>query len=190
MINRQETTRSPFVSLVSELMVLFKTRIVVLLLAAALAGAFIGARGRPSGSELWLILVTGALSAMGASALNEYIERDQDALMNRTRRRPLVSGALAGASWVPWLAAAMIAAPVLAVLPGNPALAFWLALGAIIYVVIYTLWLKPRTSFNIVVGGLAGSCAVLSGGAAVHAWSDPVVLGLALLLFFWTPIHF
>ena len=190
MIDRQETTRSPVANLLSELMVLFKARIVVLLLAAALAGAFIGARGRPSGADLWLILVTGALSAMGASALNEYIERDKDRLMARTRRRPLVAGTLAGAAWVPWVAVAMIVAPVLAVLPSNPAMALSLALGAIIYVVIYTLWLKPRTSLNIVVGGLAGSCAVLGGGAAVHAWSDPVVLGLALLLFFWTPIHF
>ena len=63
--------------------------------------------------------------------------------------------------------------PVLAVLPFNPALAFFLALGAFIYVVIYTIWLKPRTPLNIVIGGAAGSAAVLAGGAAANAWTDP-----------------
>jgi protoheme IX farnesyltransferase len=84
----------------------------------------------------------------------------------------------------------MIAAPVLAVLPSNPALALFLALGAFIYVIIYTIWLKPRTPLNIVIGGAAGSAAVLAGGAAAHAWTDPGVIALAILLFFWTPIHF
>ena len=78
----------------------------------------------------------------------------------------------------------------MAVLPANPALALFLTLGAIIYIGVYTLWLKPRSPLNVVIGGAAGSCAVLSGGAAVGAWSDPGVLALALLVFFWSPTHF
>jgi protoheme IX farnesyltransferase len=76
------------------------------------------------------------------------------------------------------------------VLPGNPALAFFLLLGAAIYVGVYTLWLKPRTLLNIVVGGAAGSAAVLSGSAAAGAWNDPGAVALALLVFLWTPAHF
>jgi len=110
--------------------------------------------------------------------------------MTRTRKRPLVTGAIARPGWVPYVATAMIVAPVAVVLPANPALAFFLALGAFIYVVIYTVWLKPRTHLNIVIGGAAGSAAVFSGAAAAGAWTDPGVIALAVLLFFWTPIHF
>lgn len=177
-------------TLISDLAVLFKLRIVFLLLLAAVGGLFLGARGWPGAGPLALTLVTGALAAMGSSAWNQYLERESDAQMNRTRRRPLVTGAIARPSWVPYVSTAMIAAPVLAVLPFNPALAFFLALGAFIYVVVYTIWLKPRTPLNIVIGGAAGSAAVLAGAAAVNAWTDPGVIALSILLFFWTPIHF
>ncbi len=171
--------------------VLFKLRIVALLLFAAVAGAFLGAGTWPGTRSLAILLVTGGLAAAGASALNEYIERDADARMRRTRhRRPLVTGAIARPGWVPVVGTAMIVLPSLAVLPTNPALAFFLVLGAVIYVGVYTLWLKPRTPLNIVIGGAAGSCAVLSGGAAAGAWTDPGVLALAALVFLWTPIHF
>jgi protoheme IX farnesyltransferase len=80
--------------------------------------------------------------------------------------------------------------PVLGTLPFNPALSFWLLVGAIIYVGIYTIWLKPRTLLNIVIGGAAGSAAVLSGAAAAGTWNDPGALVLAAILFLWTPFHF
>lgn len=183
-------SRRSLSSVLSTLMVLFKVRIVLLLLFAALAGAFLGAGGWPGLEATLLILITGGLAAGGASALNEYIERETDARMKRTHSRPLVTGAVGHPQWVLGLGIAMVVLPSLAVLPSYPALAFFLLLGAFIYVVIYTLWLKPRTSLNIVIGGAAGSCAALSGGAAVHAWQDPGVLALALLIFLWTPIHF
>lgn len=172
------------------LIVLFKLRIVALLLVAAAAGAFLGGGGRPGAAPLTLLVVTGGMAAAGASALNEYLERARDARMRRTRHRPLVTGAIARPGWVPAVGAGLIVGPVLAVLPLNPALAFFLGLGGAIYVGVYTLWLKPRTPLNIVVGGGAGSCAVLSGGAAVGAWADPGVLVLAVLVFLWTPTHF
>lgn len=109
--------------------------------------------------------------------------------MSRTRGRPLVLGQIQP-RWVLWVGIGLIVVPSLIVLPFNPALSFFLIAGAFIYVVIYTIWLKPRTHLNIVIGGAAGSAAVLSGGAASGAWQDPAVLALAAMLFLWTPSHF
>jgi protoheme IX farnesyltransferase len=169
---------------------LFKLRVVALLLMAAVTGAFLGSDGRPVGGAVVVLLLAGSLSAAGASAINEYLERRSDALMERTKTRPLVTGMISRPARVPLLGMAMVVGSAAAVLPWNPALAGFLLLGALIYVGVYTLWLKPRTPLNIVIGGAAGSCAVLSGGAAVGAWSDPGVVGLALLVFLWTPLHF
>ncbi len=171
------------------LAVLFKLRVVVLLLFAAVGGAFLGAGGWPGASALVLLLISGGLAACGASAINQYLERNSDALMTRTQRRPLVDGSLRP-GWVPYVGALMIFVPALAVLPSNPALTFFLLLGAAIYIGIYTMWLKPRTLLNIVIGGAAGSAAVLSGSAAVGDWNNPGAVVLALMVFLWTPTHF
>jgi protoheme IX farnesyltransferase len=172
------------------LVVLFKLRIVTLLLLAAAGGAFLGAPGWPGLGPLLLVLITGGMAASGASALNQYLERESDKRMGRTRKRPLPAGMIQFPKWVLAAGMVLVLLPVLAVLPFNPALAFFLLIGAIIYVGIYTIWLKPRSVLNIVIGGAAGSAAVLSGGAAVSAWQTPGVLMLALLLFVWTPTHF
>jgi len=188
---------------------LFKLRVVVLLVFAAVAGAFLGAGGWPGTKAMFVLLVTGALAAAGSSAINQYIERDSDARMVRTASRPLASGAIARPGWVPRVGAAMVLLPIFCLLfyglftqralslsftasyRFDPiALALFLGLGAFVYVGIYTLWLKPRTPISVVIGGLAGSCAVLSGGAAVGAWTDQGVLCLALLVFLWSPTHF
>lgn len=176
--------------LAKNLTILFKLRIVTLLLLAATGGAFLGAQGWPGGGVLGLLWLTGGLSAAGASALNQYLERDSDKLMRRTRKRPLAAGTFAQPGWIPYVSTLMIVLPSLAVLRFNPALVFFLLLGAIIYVGLYTLWLKPRTLLNIVLGGAAGSAAVLSGSAAAGAWHEPGAITLALLLFLWTPCHF
>jgi protoheme IX farnesyltransferase len=173
------------------LMALFKVRIVMLLLFAAIGGLFLAAGGWPGVGPLVVLLLTGGVTASGASALNEYMEREVDALMVRTRhRRPLVTGAIARPGWVPYLATTMILLPALVVLPFNPALTTFLLLGAAIYLGVYTAWLKPRTPLNVVIGGAAGSAAVLSGSAAAGAWYHPAALLLALLVFLWTPTHF
>ncbi len=177
--------------LAAVIVALFKLRIVALLLLAALAGAFLAADGRPGWRDLLALLLTGTAAAAGASALNEYFERDRDALMRRTAsRRPLITGAIGNPRVALIAGLALMAAAVLVAVPFNPALAFFLLAGAFIYAVVYTLWLKPRTPLNIVIGGLAGSCAVLSGSAAAGRWDAPSALLLALALFFWTPIHF
>lgn len=177
-------------SLLGTLVVLFKLRIVLLLVFAAVGGALLGAHGRPTWGQMALLLLTGTMSAAGASALNQYLERDRDALMKRTARRPLVTGEVSPRAALVAASALVIGASALALLAGNLPLAFFLALGAFIYVGVYTLWLKPRSVLNVVIGGAAGSAAVLSGGAAVGQWTDPGVLILAALLFTWSPIHF
>jgi protoheme IX farnesyltransferase len=169
---------------------IFKVRIVFLLLWAAFGGAFLAQGGVPTLKTSLVLLVSGGLASGGASGLNQYLERESDAAMPRTRNRPLVRGSLANPEWVLWISLAMILAAGAIGLSINLALAFFLMLGALIYVGVYTLWLKPRSILNIVIGGAAGSAAVLSGGAALGAWRDPFVISLALLVFLWTPAHF
>lgn|SRR5690554_4486775 len=177
-------------SLLGTIVVLFKLRIVLLLVFASVGGALLGAHGRPAFGDLMLLLLTGTLSAAGASALNQYIERHNDGLMKRTARRPLVTGDVNARAVLVIASAMVVGASAIALWAGNAALAFFLAFGAFIYVGIYTLWLKPRSVLNVVIGGAAGSAAVLSGGAAVGQWADPGVLVLSVLLFTWSPIHF
>ncbi len=136
------------------------------------------------------LLVTGALAAGGSAAINQYLERDLDALMERTRQRPLPAGDLAPSRTILLVGVLMVLLPALGVLPFNRPLALFLLAGAIIYTGIYTIWLKPRTPLNIVFGGAAGSAAVLSGSAAAGAWNATPALVLALIIFLWTPTHF
>lgn len=172
------------------LIVLFKLRVVFLLLMAATGGAFLAAQGWPGLGTMALLWLTGGSAAAGASAWNQYWERHSDKFMGRTHKRPLVTGSIANPAWVPYVATIMILLPSLAVAPFNPALAFFLLLGAVIYVGIYTIWLKPRTLLNVVIGGAAGSAAVLSGSAAAGHWDAPSAILLSLLLFLWSPFHF
>jgi protoheme IX farnesyltransferase len=184
------TRKSAHRELIETLVVLFKLRVVALLLFAAFGGALLGSAGAFTWSDVALLLVTGTLSAAGASALNQYLERYKDAAMKRTHHRPLVTGQV-DARWVLLLAALMVVgASAMALVAGNVPLAIWLAVGAFIYVGVYTIWLKPRSVLNVVIGGAAGSAAVISGGAAVGHWSDPRVLLLGALLFTWSPMHF
>ena len=171
------------------LMVLFKSRVVSLLLLAATGGAFLASGGWPGLDTMILVLVAGGLTASGSAGLNQYLEQGSDALMGRTHRRPLVTGDLQP-RWVLSVSVLMVLIPPLLIARFNPALAFFLLAGAFIYVVLYTILLKPRTLLNIVIGGAAGSMSVMSGGAAAGNWQEPAVIALALLVFLWTPSHF
>lgn len=124
---------------------LFKVRIVALLLLAATAGAFLGAEGLPGLGPLAVLMVMGALAAGGSSLLNDYLERDLDARMRRTRHRPLVTGVVPRSRWLATAGVAMVAVPVALTALFNPPLAASIALGPFVYLVVYTLWLKPRT---------------------------------------------
>ena len=176
--------------LISTIVVLFKLRVVTLLLFASWGGAMLASSGRPSPGSLLLLTLTGALAAGGSGAINQVLERHQDTLMKRTKRRPVATGEISPLWAFVSGAGAITAALGLALAFGNPELAFFLALGAFIYIGIYTVWLKPRTLLNVVIGGAAGSAAVLSGSAAVGNWADSGALLLAVLLFTWSPSHF
>ena len=173
-----------------ELLNLFKLRIGVAIALAAAAGIAVqkGSLGGPGAAALVLAVL---VASAAAGAFNQYVEVDLDRRMSRTRGRPFVSGALRhGPVWL-WLIAFMIFASVLAAsLASNAFAAAYVFLGAFTYGVVYTVWLKRRTWWNIVVGGLAGSFAVLAGAAAVSPSPGPDALALALVLFLWTPPHF
>lgn len=169
---------------------LTKPRVIELLLVTTIPVMFLAARGIPN---LWLVLATlvgGTLSAGSANAFNCYIDRDIDRVMERTKKRPLVTGELRDGealafAWLPgigsvlwlgflvnWLAAALSLAAIL------------------FYVFIYTLLLKRRTPQNIVWGGAAGCMPVLIGWAAVTnslGWAPLILFGI---VFLWTPPHY
>jgi len=169
---------------------LFKVRIGVAIAFAAAAGLAVERGNTSAGSTLTLVLAVLFASA-AAGAFNQYVERDIDARMARTHGRPFVTGVLRhGPFWL-WVIAAMLGASVLAAaLSTNWIAAAYVFLGAFTYGVVYTVWLKRRTWWNIVVGGLAGSFAVLAGAAAVSPVPGPEALALAVVLFLWTPPHF
>jgi protoheme IX farnesyltransferase len=158
----------------------------------AVAGAAVAPGPAPAAWKLLVLAqaVTGAAAAAGG--FNQYAERDLDRLMNRTRGRPFVTGELAADRRFLWLLGAMLAISVaLAAWIANALAAAYVFLGAFFYGVVYTVWLKRRTWWNIVIGGAAGSFAVLAGAAAVSPGvpaAAPAIL--AAVLFLWTPPHF
>jgi protoheme IX farnesyltransferase len=167
---------------------LSKLPIVLLLVFTTVTAMIIAADGLPSGSVMLLTVVGGAFAAAGSSALNQYWDRDMDAKMQRTARRPIPSGRVAPAnalifgigliawsvfilSWVNWLTALLA------------------LIGAIYYVVVYTVILKRNTVVNILIGGGAGAMPVLVGWAAVTGSLNFESLLLFLIVFYWTPPH-
>ncbi len=175
---------------VSSYISLLKLPIVALLLFVSSAALFLAAKGSLPLVPFTSLLISGGLAASGASALNHYLERDLDGLMSRTAQRPLVSGRIGHPTIALALGLSLITLALVIALPLNLGLAFLLLAGIIVYVVVYTAWLKRVSRWNIVVGGLSGSCAVLAGWAAIDSWWTPEPLLLALLLFLWTPPHF
>ncbi len=169
----------------------FKLRIGVFIMLSALAG--LAATPGPS-LEPWkiaLLALAVFLSSASAGAFNQYVERDLDALMPRTKDRPFVTGYFKpGAMW--WLImGVMLFAPVaLAAWALGSLVGLYLFLGAFTYGIIYTLWLKRRSTWNIVLGGLSGSFAVMAGAAAIDPGFSPIPIILAVVLFLWTPPHF
>jgi heme o synthase len=181
----------PAVSLVSLLTALFKVRIGFAITLAALGGAVLAAGQWPALLDTLILSVAVLLAASGAGAFNHYYDRDIDAVMGRTRGRPFVNGLLNARTTWPALFFGMIAlGSGLAAWRFNPAAGLFVAAGALTYAVVYTMWLKRRTDLNIVIGGAAGSWAVLAGAAASGSFTTAAVVWLAVVLFLWTPSHF
>lgn len=169
---------------------LTKPRIIELLLVTTVPTMVVAQRGLPS---IWLMVATvigGTLAAGGANAINMYVDRDIDAVMDRTRNRPLVTGAVTPR------AALVFAVSIEVIAFGwlwwqvNLLSAVLAVSACLFYVFVYTLWLKRTSTSNIVIGGAAGAVPVLIGWSAVTnslSWA-PVVL--FAVIFFWTPPHF
>jgi len=169
---------------------LLKLRIVLLLDATAVGVMIPAAHGHPRVLAVLAVLIGGTLSAGGAHAINSWFDRDIDAEMHRTRRRPLPAGRIpAGHALAIGVALNVIAFVVL--WSGANLLAAFLALlGTLIYVFVYTVWLKRTTPHNIVIGGAAGAVPPLVGWAAATGNLTLPALGLFLIVFLWTPPHF
>jgi protoheme IX farnesyltransferase len=169
----------------------FKLRIGFAIMLCALAGLAMMPGAAPPAWKVAVLGLAVLLSSASAGAFNQFAERDLDARMARTRNRPFVTGALAaGPAWLAVIVGVLALGVGLAGLVLNAAAALYVFLGAFVYGVVYTVWLKRRSVLNIVVGGLAGSFAVLAGAAAVDPALAPAPLILAVVLFLWTPPHF
>ncbi|ADU48208.1 heme o synthase [Intrasporangium calvum] len=176
--------------LVGQYVSLMKPRIIELLLITTIPVMFLAAGGVPNLLLVLATLVGGTLSAGAANTLNCYIDRDIDAVMHRTSKRPLVTGTISPRAALTFGAVLGVASTVWLGLLVNW-LSAWLALAALLFYVFgYTLLLKRRTAQNIVWGGAAGCMPVLIGWSAVTGSISWSALILFMVIFFWTPPHY
>ncbi len=169
---------------------LTKPRIIELLLVTTVPTMVVAARGLPSLGLVVATVVGGALAAGGANAINMYVDRDIDRLMERTRTRPLVTGELTPRAALTFAVSLEVVAFFELWALVNLLSAVLAVSATLFYVFVYTLWLKRTSRQNIVIGGAAGAVPVLVGWSAVTGslgWA-PVVL--FAVIFYWTPPHF
>jgi protoheme IX farnesyltransferase len=147
------------------------------------------AGGWPSPAYCALVMTGIALAAASANTLNAYIERDKDALMERTKARPLPAGLIAPrAALLFGLVLGVLSTGLLYAVSGPPAAMVGVA-SILFYVFVYTVWLKPRSIWNAVIGGAAGAAAPLIADAAVNGTIGPAGWTLFAIVFFWQPPH-
>ncbi|BBL48152.1 protoheme IX farnesyltransferase [Metallosphaera sedula] len=166
---------------------LSKPRIIWLLDLAALSGAFLSGKLMPL--SILAVLVGGTFASAGSMIINEGIEIDKDKVMKRTSKRPTVMGYVSQKEAI-YVGIALLTLGTLVGLLDNPLTSFFILLGGLVYVLVYTVWLKPRSPLNIVIGGLAGSAAAWAGYASTTSSFTIPSLLLGLLIFMWTPGHF
>ncbi len=169
---------------------LTKPRIIELLLITTVPTMFVAAARLPSARLVALTLVGGALAAGGANALNMVYDRDIDAVMDRTKGRPLVTGVVAPLEALVFAVALELAAFLVLWLTVNLLSAVLAVSATAFYVGVYTVWLKRSSPQNIVVGGAAGAVPVLVGWAAVTGRLSLAPVVMFAIIFVWTPPHF
>ena len=169
---------------------LTKPRIIELLLVTAVPPMLLAHGGFPGIGLVAAVVVGGTLAAGGANTINCWIDRDRDRLMDRTSSRPLPAGEVApGRALVFGIVLNVVAFAIL--WPGANLLAACLTLSATLYYVfVYSIWLKPRTDQNIVIGGAAGAIPAMVGWAAVTGRIGSPAWALFAVVFLWTPAHF
>src|SRR5690242_11619807 len=169
---------------------LTKPRVIELLLVTAVPPMLLAQQGFPAFRLVLAVVTGGALAAGGANTINCWIERDRDQLMRRTHGRPLPMGEIPPAHALVFGVVLNVVAFVLLATLANLLAATLTISATLFYVFVYTLWLKPRTVQNIVIGGAAGAVPVLVGWAAVtNSLAAPAWI-LFAVVFFWTPAHF
>ncbi len=182
--------RRSLVHQVGAYVALTKPRIIELLLVTTLPTMVVAEQGMPSVGLMVATLVGGTLAAGGANAINMYVDRDIDALMERTKNRPLVTGEMSPQAALTFAIGLEVVAFVELWALVNLLSAVLAVSACLFYVFIYTLWLKRTSTQNIVIGGAAGAVPVLVGWAAVTdslAWAPVLMFAI---IFFWTPPHF
>lgn len=175
-------------SLLQDMVMLTKPRIISLLLVTTVAPMFVA--GSPTFLLVILVLVGGYLMAGGANAVNMYMDSDIDDRMARTRLRPIPSGRMSRISVLAFGVALATASTFLFAYFVNILSATLALAGFYFYIFIYTRWLKRSTPQNIVIGGAAGAFPPLVGWAAMTGQVDLAAVYLFLIIFYWTPPHF
>jgi protoheme IX farnesyltransferase len=181
---------APTRSRVAAFVALTKPRIIELLLVTTVPTMVVAQRGWPA---TWLVIATvigGTLAAGGANAINMVIDRDIDAVMQRTQHRPLVTGEVEPGEALVFALGLEVAAFVELAALVNLLSAVLAVSATLFYVFVYTLWLKRRSVENIVIGGAAGAVPVLVGWSAVTGRLDWAPVVLFAIIFYWTPPHF
>ena len=168
-----------------------KVRLGFLIMACALAGIAVSPSTNLNGLEIFALAVYVLVASSASGAFNQWYERDIDAVMERTKDRPFVTKELSPTKlWNLWLIIISLLALYATYKVSNLEAAIYLFAGIFTYGIVYTVWLKRRTWMNIVIGGLAGSFAVLVGSAAAGNTFAMGPLMLSVVLFLWTPPHF
>ena len=168
-----------------------KVRLGFLIMACTLAGIAVSPSSSLSALEIFALAVYVLVASSTSGAFNQWYERDIDAVMDRTKDRPFVTKELEPTNtWNLWLAIISLLALYATYQVSNLEATFYLFAGIFTYGIVYTVWLKRWTWMNIVIGGLAGSFAVLVGSAATGNTFSPAALILSVVLFLWTPPHF
>ena len=168
---------------------LTKPRILPMVIVTALPVLLLAAGGPPPAAAALGVLLGIVLVAAAANTLNMYVERDRDALMSRTKNRPLPAAKLTPRAALVFGLALSVAGTALLAFVGG-ALAAVLGVASILfYVFVYTIWLKPRSIYNAVIGGAAGAAAPLIADAAVNGHVGLPGLLLFAIVFFWQPPH-
>ena len=175
-------------SVLRDLVMLTKPRIISLLLVTTVAPMFVA--GNPTWLLVLVVLIGGYLMAGGANAVNMYLDRDIDTRMSRTKSRPIPSGRMGPRAVLAFGVALATAATFLLARFTNTLTAALALAGFYFYVFVYTRWLKRSTPQNIVIGGAAGAFPPLVGWAAMTGTLDLTAVYLFLIVFYWTPPHF
>src|SRR6202140_4217660 len=169
---------------------LLKPKIILLLVVTELGAMIVAARGWPRPEVLIGALLGLAMAAGGAGAVNCWFDRDIDKLMPRTRRRAIAAGRITPAAGLAFGIAVGLSGVALIAVTANVLAAALTLAGGLVYVFVYTMWLKRSTTQNIVIGGAAGAFPPLVGWAAVTGSLSPLAWVLFAIVFFWTPPHF